>query len=592
MNTNQKIAALRLAMKANQIDAYLIPSGDPHQSEYTAKHWKSRQWISGFTGSAGTAVVTNDHAGVWTDSRYFLTAAEELKGSEVVLQKQVIPHAPEHINWLVTNLRSGSVVGLDGSTFSIAQVKALENAFKEKDIKINHELDLINDIWKDRTPLPDNEVFEHDLRFAGIGRRDKINQVREKMKADYHLVSTLDDIAWLLNIRSSDVQCNPVTIAFVIVGQEKTHLFIKRSKVNETLASILKSDGVELHAYEAVNTFLGDLPSNKTIQIHSGSTNTSLYHSIAPAQIVAGANITMELKAIKNATELAHIENAMLKDGVALTRLYRWLDKTLEERSVPEAEVAEKLAGFRAQQGDYHGESFGAIVGYNSNGAIVHYSPTPETCANIKKEGILLLDSGGQYMDGTTDITRTTALGTPTAMQKRDYTLVLKGHIALSNLQFPHGTKGIQLDAFARQHLWSQGLNYGHGTGHGVGFFLNVHEGPQGFATSITTPRGSTILEPGMFTSNEPGFYKTGEYGIRIENLIVTEVASKTDYGTFLKHRTVTLFPIDTKLIDIDLMEESEKKWLNDYHKEVFEKLSPRLEADEVEWMREMCQAI
>ncbi len=592
MNTNQKIAALRLAMKSQQLDAYLVPSGDPHQSEYTANHWKSREWISGFSGSAGTAVITNDHAGLWTDSRYFLTADEELKDSEMVLHKQIIPHAPEHIGWLVTNLRSGSVVGLDGTTFSIAQVRALEDAFKEKNIKINHELDLINDIWKDREPLPDNQVFEHELRFAGIGRRDKINLLREQMKADYHLISTLDDIAWLLNIRSNDVQCNPVTIAYVIIGQEKTHLFIKQSKLNELLSNTLKSDGVELHAYESVHAFLNELPSGKTIQIHNGSTNISLYNSITPAQIVSGSNITMSLKAIKNVTELAHIENAMLKDGVALTRLYRWLDKTLDERGVPEVEVAEKLAGFRAAQGDYYGESFGAIVGYKGNGAIVHYSPAPVTCAEIKKEGILLLDSGGQYMDGTTDITRTTVLGTATDEQKRNFTLVLKGHIALSSLQFPHGTKGIQLDAFARQHLWKHGLDYGHGTGHGVGFFLNVHEGPQGFATSITTARGSTILQPGMFTSNEPGFYKTGEYGIRIENLVVTEVASKTDYGTFLKHRTMTLFPIDTNLIDIDLMEGSEKSWLNEYHKEVFEKLSPRLDAEEVEWMREMCRAI
>jgi len=592
MNTNQKIAALRLAMKTQQLDAYLVPSGDPHQSEYVSDHWKSRQWISGFSGSAGTAVITNDHAGLWTDSRYFLTAAEELKDSEMVLQKQIVPHAPEHIGWLVTNLRSGSIVGLDGTTFSIAQVQALENAFKEKNIKINHKVDLINDIWKDRSPLPNNQVFEHDLRFAGIGRRDKVNLVRGKMKADYHLISTLDDIAWLLNIRSNDVQCNPVTIAYVIVGPEKTHLFIKQSKVNESLANTLSTDGIELHDYESVNAFLSKLPSGKTIQIHKGSTNVSLYHSIAPEQMIAGTNITMELKAIKNATELAHIENAMLKDGVALTRLYRWLDKTLDERSVPEVEVAEKLAGFRREQGDYHGESFGAIVGYKGNGAIVHYSPDPATCADIKKEGILLLDSGGQYMDGTTDITRTTALGSPTSEQKRNFTLVLKGHIGLSKMQFPLGTKGIQIDAFARQHLWQYGLDYGHGTGHGVGFFLNVHEGPQGFATSITTARGSTILQPGMFTSNEPGFYKTGEYGIRIENLVVTELASETDYGTFLKHRTMTLFPIDINLIDVDLMEESEKRWLNDYHKEVLEKLAPRLDADELEWMREMCRMI
>ncbi len=589
MNTNQKIAALREAMQSHQLDAYLVPSGDPHQSEYLASHWQSRQWISGFTGSAGMLVVTPQHAGLWTDSRYFIQAEEELADSDIVLQKQVIPHAPEHIMWLVQHLDPGSTVGCDGKVFSVAQMNALEKAFNEKNIKINYTLDLISEIWTDRPDLPKAPVYEHAIQFTGLGRTDKIEQVRSKMKADYHLISTLDDIAWLTNLRSSDVTCNPVAISYVMVAPDTTHLFIDLSKLDEDLKARLSADNISLHSYDDILPFLSNLPSGKNIHIHKGSTNISMYNAVASEQVVHGLNICMGLKAIKNATERNHIEHAMIKDGVALTRLYRWLDSTLDERSVSEVEVAEKLASFRSEQDGYKGESFGAIVGYKGNGAIVHYSAAPETCAMIEKTGILLLDSGGQYLDGTTDITRTTALGTPTAEQKRNFTLVLKGHIALAKAKFPYGTKGIQLDAFARQHLWQHGLNYGHGTGHGVGFFLNVHEGPQGFATSITTQRGSSVLEPGMFTSNEPGFYKNGEYGIRIENLIFTEEAEETDFGRFLQFKTVTLFPIDLNLVEASLLNESEKQWLNDYHQLVFEKLVPHLNEEEVEWMKVQC---
>jgi len=592
MNTNLKVNALRAAMKAQKIDAYLIPSGDPHQSEYVANHWKSRRWISGFSGSAGLVIVTQQDAGLWTDSRYFIQAKEQLAGSEIVLQKQKIPHAPEHIEWLVSQLPSGSTVACDGNVLSISQIKSLESAFAKKNIKINATTDLISQIWENRPPMPSNQVFEHDLSYAGVSRVDKINQVRKKMIADYHLISTLDDIAWLLNLRSNDVNCNPVTIAFVIIGKESTLLFIDAQKVNAELAAILKRDKIELHPYDGVTSFLKNLPSDHRIQIHMGSTNTRLYQAIAPEQIVNGDNITMRLKAIKNETEKKHIHTAMIKDGIALTKLYLWLDTKLDEQTVSEVELAKQLANFRLQQGDYHGESFGAIVGYKGNGAIVHYSAAPETCAQIEKDGILLLDSGGQYFCGTTDITRTITLGTPTTEQKRNFTLVLKGHIAIATLQFPHGTVGVQMDAFARHHLWQHGLNYGHGTGHGVGFFLNVHEGPQGIASSITTSRGSTVFEAGMFTSNEPGFYKTGEYGIRIENLVFTEVAGETEYGQFLKFETVTLFPIDLNLVEVSLLNEGEKTWLNDYHQKVFEKLSPHLEADEVEWMRNQCRKI
>jgi len=593
MTINDKIAALRSAMTAHQLDAYILPSGDPHQGEYVADHWKARQWISGFSGSAGIAVITQDHAGLWTDSRYFLQAEEELKGSGMALQKQGVAHAPEHISWLRENLPAGSKVGIDGKLFSVGQVRRLAKAFYEKNIELETGVDLVAELWKDRPPLPQNAVFEHEVSYAGLSRAQKLEAVRGKMgQADYYLISTLDDIAWLFNLRGSDVECNPVFYSYAVIGRAEAYLFIEESKLPEDLKTTLLPDGIFAKPYHQLESFLKELPANKSIFIDLVSTSNQVYSAIRKEQIIEGRNIVLQMKAIKNPVEIEHIKDAMLKDGVALTRLFRWLEDSLKNRAVPETEVAEKLAEFRRAQGDYHGESFDAIVGYNSNGAIVHYHAMQESCAHIQDKGILLLDSGGQYIDGTTDITRTIALGEPTEEQKRHFTLVLKGHIALATIKFPEGTSGAQLDTLARMFLWRDNLNYGHGTGHGVGFFLNVHEPPQGFAASSSTSRGTTAIEPGMFTSNEPGFYKTGEYGIRIENLVLCVEDAENDFGKFLKFETLTLFPIDLKLIDKSLVSEGEKSWLNAYHAEVFEKIAPLLDGEEVGWLKEKCKAL
>ncbi len=590
-----RIAALRQAMQQKGLDAYIIPSHDPHQSEYVADRWKSREWLSGFDGSAGTLVVTATFAGLWTDSRYFIQAEKQLKGTGITMQKQVIPHAPEHVLWLVDNLPQGATVGIDGQLFSVSQVRYLAKNFYEKDIDIIHEHDLLSEIWTDRPTLPDAPVFEHPVEYAGRSREEKLALVRaemDKKDLNYWLITTLDDIAWVLNLRSSDVTFNPLFISYLIIGEEISYLFIKPGKVSAELQEDLASEGIFLKEYAGIEDFVNNLSTDKVIAIDPAATSIRLFNAIPEGQSNQEKNLIRQLKAIKTDHEVQHIRQAMIKDGVALTRLFRWLTEELKTRSVSEVEVAAQLADFRSQQALYYGESFGAIVGYNGNGAIVHYRPEPKTCAMIKPEGILLLDSGGQYLDGTTDITRTIALSTPTAEQKRHFTLVLKGNIALSTMKFPEGTSGAQLDGFARQYLWQEGLNFGHGTGHGVGYFLNVHEPPQGFATSAVTSRGSTPFEPGMFTSNEPGFYWNDHYGIRVENLELCVKAEATEYGQFLEFETLTLFPIDRNLIDQDLLTDKEKQWLNDYHQLVFEKLSPALEKEEVKWLEGQCAVV
>ena len=586
MSVNEKLKNLRAAMQEHGIDAYLIPSGDAHKSEYVANRWKTRAWLTGFTGSAGLAIVTQNHAGLWTDSRYFLQAETQLADSEFVLHKQGIPHAPEHLAWLRDNLESEDTAGVDGRQFSVGDIKSIQAKIKTKNADLVTDLDLIEEIWEDRPALPSEPIFAHSVDFAGRSRAEKLAEIREQMTADYYLVTALDEIAWAFNLRGRDVECNPVFYAFAVIGKEQTWLFTNIEKVTEELTNTLAQDKIFLKPYVVIKTFLSNLHEEATVQYDKGTTNIQLFEAIQKGQAKAEKNIVQQLKAVKNPTEIAHTRRAMVKDGVALLRLYRWLEKTLAERSVPETEVAEVLANYRSQQKDYYGESFDAIVGYKGNGAIVHYRAEPDTCADIKTEGILLLDSGGQYLDGTTDITRTVSLGAATDEEKFCYTRVLKGHIELAAAVFPVGTRGAQLDTLARMHLWQAGLNYGHGTGHGVGFFLNVHEGPQGFAPSPVTSRGTTVFKPGMITSNEPGFYKDGEYGIRIENLVLCVEAGENEYGKWLKFEDLTLFPIDTDLIDKKQMTQREISWLNDYHAKVFAELSPELNAEETEWLR------
>ena len=584
---DNRIEALRKEMKKHNLAAYVIPSSDAHQSEYVNEHWKSREWISGFTGSAGLVIITPNHAGLWTDSRYFIQAKTELANSQMVLHKQGVPHAPEHNAWMRDTLPKGGTIGLDGKLFSIGQIQAMQQVVSPMEIQIETNLDLIKDVWKDRPALPENQIFEHKVKFTGQNRKSKLNAIRKSMKAQgvtYHLVTTLDDIAWTFNIRCDDIDFNPLAIAYAVIGLQDAYLFINQAKVPNKLVAKFEDEGITIHSYNYIGKFLLSLPKDKLILINPDTISICLADLLTSGQIKKGKTISTYLKAIKNSTEIKHIRHAMAKDGVALIRMYHWLQTQLESRTVSEFELAEKLAHFRSLQGRYHGESFAAIVGYQGNGAIVHYRPMPETSADIKKKGILLLDSGGQYEDGTTDITRTFALGKPTKEQKRNFTLVLKGHIAIARMIFPKGTKGVQLDAFARQPLWQYRLNYGHGTGHGVGFFLNVHEPPQGFATSVA--RGSMPFAPGMVTSNEPGFYKNGEYGIRIENLVLCVEDESNEFGTFYKFEDLTLFPIDKQLIDRKLLSHQEIDWLNNYHKKVFKRLSPLLEKSEVKWLK------
>ncbi len=589
----EHLAALRREMAESRLDAYIIPSNDPHQSEYVADYWKARAWISGFAGSAGVAIITAEHAGLWTDSRYFLQAEQELKGGPFVLHRLKIPHAPEHIDWLLETLPKGSTVGCDGGIFSVSQIDNLSRKLEKKGIRLAYEEDLIGRIWKGRPPMPPDPAFELDVAYAGRSRAEKLSLARRQMKgAEYYLVATLDDIAWALNIRGADVEYNPVCISYLLIGPRAAHWFVQAEKVPAALRQQLRQDGIQLHPYEALESFLGGLDKDSPVFYDPGSTSIRLYEALDEQQWKHTPNLIRPMKAIKNETEVKHIRQAMRKDGVALLQLYRWLEAELQHRTVSEHELAQQLAAFRKAQGNYFGESFAAIVGYAANGAIIHYKPEPDTCAEIRPEGILLLDSGGQYMEGTTDITRTTALGEPSKEQRLHYTLVLKGNISLSRAVFPEGTAGVQLDILARMHLWQEGLNYGHGTGHGVGFFLNVHEPPQGFTPNPRGERGETAFLPGMLTSNEPGFYKSGEYGIRIENLELCVEHQATDDGRFFAFEPLTLFPIDLKLADLSRLAQEEKAWLNDYHRKVLQELTPLLNVEEQTWLADRCKAV
>lgn len=593
MKTNNKFNQFRLAMKVQAVEAYIVPSSDPHQSEYVAAHWKARAWISGFTGSAGTAVITAKAAGVWTDSRYFIQAEQELEGSEVELHKVYNQGSPQFLDWIIENLEEGDTVGCDGSLFSKNQINRYEKSLKSNGIFLNANLDLIDQVWNDRPALPEGPIFELSIDYCGESRSEKLSRIRSEMKktnAELHLVSTLDDIAWIFNIRGSDVTYNPVAVAYAVIEEETALLFIDTRKVTPTMLSDLHRDGISVREYKDIWSYLNEISDNKTIWIDENCTSFKLYKSINTGHIVNKQLPSINMKAIKNDVEIGHFKRVMERDGVALVKFYRWLEANIE-KGISEFDCVGKLAEFRATQDGYHSESFGAIVGYRENGAIVHYRPSNDTSAVLKAEGLLLVDSGGQYLDGTTDITRTISLGIINEEEKNAYTRVLKGNIALDRAIYPKGTLGVQLDTLARVHLWEDRLNFLHGTGHGIGFFLNVHEGPQGFHPGIASRSRNAILE-NMVTTNEPGFYQAGKFGIRIENCLLTVAAGSTDSGEFLKFETLTLFPIDTNLINFSILLEAEKAWLNNYHQIVFARLSPHLDAVEKAWLREKCKEV
>lgn len=591
MTHQEKLSALRQAMTFQGVHAYFIPNSDPHQSEYLPEHWRIMPWLTGFTGSSGNVVVTADFAGVWTDSRYFIQAEQQLAGTGFELVKLTIPHTAEYIDWMVEQCPEGSTVGIDGNLLSLASKRAMEAAFRSKNLLIKDVGNLIAGIWEDRPGLPSGEVFAHEEVFAGKSRIDKLEAVRQLMAQQgihYHLYTALDEIAWLFNLRGTDVEFNPVPLAYALIDPCDATLFIDRNKVPAALAEELQQQGIKLAPYTQIQGRLRQLNGKKSVYYEPGKTSFQLSQCIpANSPKIEGMHLSTPLKAIKNEREIEQIRQVMIKDGVAMVRFLKWLEASVGKMEITEVSAAEKLEAFRAEQEHFVGPSFSTIAGYQGNGAIVHYRAEPETAANLQPEGIFLLDSGGQYLDGTTDITRTVALSPASEEAKRDFTLVLKGHIAIATSIFPKGTRGYQLEGLARRALWAHGMNYGHGTGHGVGFFLNVHEGPQTLGTGASG-RSATPFEVGMLTSNEPGIYHQDRYGIRIENLILCVEHSESEaFGQFLAFETVTMCPIDLSLIDKSLLSQEEITWFNAYHDEVREKLSPLLSEEEVAWLEE-----
>ncbi len=588
-----KIEKLRQWMEKHDIQAYIIPSSDPHKSEYLADHWQVREWVSGFTGSAGTLVVTLHHAGLWTDSRYFIQAEQELEGTGIVLHKLINQGVAEYLDWMSVELMKGDTVAVDGWLWSIQEVRHMERVCASNGFLFLVDKDPFAEIWENRPPRPNSGLFSVDANVCGESRMERIASIREVLfskGADAMLVTALDEIAWLLLLRGRDVACNPVFVSYLLLERDNVKLFLDPGKLTSTLSAELEREGIEVLPYSLVLEYLGQMNPDITLLVDPNKTAYQLHEALGTGKVLNGDSPIMLAKARKNAIEQENLRRVMIKDGVALVKAFRWLEQHVDSGGVSEADLADKIAHFRSLQAGYFGESFNAIVGYKGNGAIVHYRPEHGRAAVIGREGVLLVDSGGQYMDGTTDITRTVHLGIPDLEQKKHFTLVLKGHIALAMAVFPLGTRGVQLDLLARQYLWREGLNFGHGTGHGVGFFMNVHEPPQGFVANLGE-RGVTAHEPGMYSSNEPGFYKAGEYGIRIENLVLCQPLVETGYGQFLHFETITLFPIDKGLIDRSLLTLEELEWLNSYHKRVYEALASHLDVEEISWLQEKCAA-
>lgn len=588
-----RLGALRLFFDKQQLDAFIIPSTDPHLSEYPASHWASREWISGFTGSAGTVVVTKDKAGLWTDSRYFLQAEQQLQGTNIDLFKEGLPDTPSIEEWLLSELSDGNSVGIDGNVYAAQDAITLAGRLASKGLKLVTEHDPFATIWNDRPAIPTNTIFELPLKYSGISASDKIKQVCkaiDKVGADSVLISTLDTIAWLFNIRGNDVHCNPVAVCHAFVSKGEAVIFIDPKKLTSEIISYFKQENITIADYSKIHDYVGNLLANTKVCLQGTKVSYSLYNKIpSSCRIIDIASPIDLMKSIKNETEIEGFRNAMTRDGVALVKFLMWFEQAVPTGEVEELTIVEKLVEYRSQQDLFVGESFDTIAGYGPNGAIVHYHVTPESSAKVKPEGLQLIDSGAQYFDGTTDITRTVAVGPLSEQMKSDYTMVLKGHIGIATCKYPQGTRGSQIDVLARKTLWDNGLNYLHGTGHGIGHFLNVHEGPQ----NIRMNENPTTLQPGMVTSNEPGLYRANQYGIRIENLILTQKESETaEFGAFYSFETLTLCPIDTTPIVKSMLTDVEIKWFNNYHQMVFDRLSPHLTEKETAWLKDKTQAI
>lgn len=584
------LEALRDLMRSKHIDAVIIPGTDPHQSEYPSEHWKFRDYVSGFTGSNGTAVVTLDDAGLWTDSRYFLQAAEQLEGSGFTLRKENIPGEPSVLEWLGEVLDEDAVVGVDGRLFSLIEANRIEMFCAQNGFMFAPDFRAAEAIWTDRPARPMNPAFVHDEALAGEDVDSKISRVVDALDAadaDGLLITALDEIAWLLNLRGSDVDYTPVVIAFAYVSEDERVLFIDSEKVTSEVKDHLKKYRVKIKDYDDIEKFLGKISSTATVMVDPNRVSDALGQAMICNKTYMASPV-IALKGVKNECQIAGFRQAMLYDGAAMVRMMMWLEQNVAN-GITEMDVDRRLQQERAAYASNRGDSFHMIAGYKDHGAIVHYEATDESAYTLAPDGLLLIDTGGQYLEGTTDITRTISLGNPTAAEKHDYTLILKGHLALARAVFPKGTMGVQLDVLARGPLWNEGMTYLHGTGHGVGHFLGCHEGPQ----SIRMEANPTPLELGMVTSNEPGIYKTGEYGIRTENLLLCVPAcSNEEWGEFYKFESLTLFPYDTTLMDMDMLNREEVKQINDYHAMVCERLRPLLSADEAQWLEQKCKSI
>ena len=591
MSHIERLGKIRESMQRQGIDAYIIPSSDPHISEYLPERYQCISWVSGFTGSAGTLVITQDFAGLWTDARYFVQANEQLQGTGFELVKLKTQGAAEYADWLGTKLPKDAKVAFDGNLASLLVAQTVKNTLEPLEIKIDGHVDLLSDIWLDRPALPQVKAYLLDEKTTGQSTEAKLASVRDilaKSRVDSHFISSLDDVAWLLNIRGQDVSCNPVVLSFVYIDNNKTILFIADGKLSSEDIAVLNSQGVEVLAYEDAFDFVKNI-SSQSILIDPKRTCFAIYDNISNGiNIIEKINPSTSLKAIKNEVEIAHIRQTMVNDGVAMTKFFKWLEEAIGNEELSEISIAEKLQGFRAEQQGFVDVSFSTIAGYLDHGALPHYHATEESNYTLKPEGLLLVDSGGQYKTGTTDITRVVSLGNITQEEKDDYTIVLKGTIEGSQAIFPIGSKGYQIDAITRRPIWATLRNYGHGTGHGIGFFLNVHEGPHVFNPTPT----DIAIEEGMITSIEPGLYREGKHGIRIENLVLASKYDNSIFGDFMHFETLTICYIDTDLVNKDLLGEEHINWLNQYNQWVFDQISPQLTTTEATWLANKTKAI
>ncbi|HDR8992763.1 peptidase M24 [Burkholderia vietnamiensis] len=591
-----RLALLRGAMVREDLAAYLVPSADPHLSEYLPERWQARRWLSGFTGSVGTLVVTADFAGLWVDSRYWVQAEAELAGTGVQLMKMTSgQQSAPHVDWLAQNVPAGATVGVDGAVLGIAAARALTAALDARGIALRTDLDLLDAIWPERPGLPGAAVFEHTAPQADTTRASKLAEVRRAMHAQgaqWHFVSTLDDLAWLFNLRGADVNFNPVFVAHALIGAERATLFVADGKVPPALAASLAQDGVEVRAYDAARAALGALPDGASLLIDPRRVTFGTLEAVpAGVKLIEAVNPSTFAKSRKTSAEIEHVRVTMEHDGAALAEFFAWFEQAVNREPITELTIEAQLTAARARRPGYVSPSFATIAGFNANGAMPHYHATPASHATIAGDGLLLIDSGGQYTGGTTDITRVVPVGTVGDLQRRDFTIVLKSMMALSRARFPRGIRSPMLDAIARAPMWAAGLDYGHGTGHGVGYFLNVHEGPQ-VISHYAPAEPHTAMEEGMITSIEPGVYRPGKWGIRIENLVVNRAAGQTEFGDFLAFETLTLCPIDTRCVLIEMLHEEERAWLNAYHASVRERVGRHVSGDAKAWLDVRTQPI